>query len=108
MRLLGMGGVAALWLRRKSATQSSAPRLASPELNALFVALMQEIEFCHTESMARKRQKFSIGLSGVNREGIGSVVAGESGGTPRWSYGLGYLFSALRRDIREAPPSKMD
>jgi hypothetical protein len=28
----------------------------------------------------------------------GSVVAGESGGTSRWSHGLGYLFSALRRD----------
>jgi hypothetical protein len=29
---------------------------------------------------------------------IGSVVAGESGGTSRWSHGLCYLFSALRRD----------
>jgi hypothetical protein len=28
----------------------------------------------------------------------GSVVAGESGGTSRWSHGLGYLFSARRRD----------
>jgi hypothetical protein len=31
-------------------------------------------------------------------QGIGSVVAGESGGTSHWSHGLGYLFSALRRD----------
>jgi hypothetical protein len=31
-------------------------------------------------------------------QGIGSVVAGESGGTSRWSHGLCYLFSALRRD----------
>ena len=31
-------------------------------------------------------------------QGIGSVVAGEFGGTSRWSHGLGYLFSALRRD----------
>jgi hypothetical protein len=29
---------------------------------------------------------------------IGSVVAGESGGTSRWSHGLGYFFSARRRD----------
>ena len=31
-------------------------------------------------------------------QGIGSVVAGESGGTSRWNHGLCYLFSALGRD----------
>ena len=31
-------------------------------------------------------------------QGIGSVVAGESGGTSRWSHDLDYLLSALRRD----------